>query len=183
MRSRRGLKGAKRLDVNVMRSMLGSQQMTTSLGVVRLFPGETSHFDVDTDNGTNEIVVDVELVPSGERVACRLGFGNDGVYRIPRVNSEVAVLLPYQQNSLIKDSIDFGPIIVGVLDNNAPSQLNGDDIVVIQATRVHVVSSDIKLGTSPGVLDGVVVGSGIDPFTGSTYNALGNSSNKVSAEK
>lgn len=134
------------MDTQLLRSMIGGQQMTTSLGVVRKFPGETSHFDIDTENGTGEILVDVELIPSGERVLCRLGFGSDGVYKIPSVNAEVAVLVPYAPSSLIKDSLDYGAIIVGVLDNNAPSQLNGDDIVVIKATRVHLVSDDIKLG-------------------------------------
>lgn len=180
---RRARRGAKRPDTQAMKAWISSQQLTTSLGVVRLFPGETSHFEIDTDNGTNEILVDVELIPSGERAACRLGFGNDGVYRIPRVNSEVAVLLPFEPSSLIKDPLDFGAIIVAVLDNNAPAQLNGDDIVVVEATKVHVLSSDIKLGTTPGPLDGVVVGSCIDSFTGSTYTALGNASAKVKAEK
>src|SRR5687767_10926034 len=104
MKAKRGKQGAKRADTNILREMLGGQQMTTSLGVVRKFPGESSHFEVNTENGTNEILVDVELIPSGERVQCRLGFGNDGVYRIPRVNSEVAVLVPYSPQSLIKDS-------------------------------------------------------------------------------
>lgn len=134
------------MDTQLLRAMIGNQQMTTSLGVVRKFSGETSHFDIDTENGTNEILVDVELIPSGERVLCRLGFGNDGVYRIPRENQEVAVLIPYTSNSLIKDSLDYEAIIVGVLDTEAPSQLNDDDIVVIAATRVHLVSDDIKLG-------------------------------------
>ncbi len=183
MAGRRGVRGAKRPDNNQMRAWMASQELTTSLGVVRKFPGETSHFEIDTDNGTNEILVDVELMPSGTRVLCRLGFGNDGVYKIPRVDSEVAVLIPYDSSSIIKDSLDFGAIIVGVLDNSAPSQLDDDDIVVLQATRVHLVSSDIKLGTSPATLDGVVVGSGIDTFTGSTYAALGSSSGKVKAEK
>lgn len=163
--------------------MIGSQQLTTSLGVVRLFPGETSHFEVETENGTNEIMVDVELIPSGEKVLCRLGFGSDGVYKIPRVNQEVAVLVPYSPSSLIKDALDYEAIIVGVLDTNSPEQLDGDDIVVIAATRVHIVSSDIKLGTDPDPLDEVVIGTGIDPFTGSTYKVLGNTSSKVKAEK
>lgn len=156
--------------------------MTTSLAVVRKFPGETSHFEIDTENGTNEILVDVELIPSGTRTLCRLGFGNDGVYRIPRENTEVAVLVPYDSSSLIKDSLDYEGIIVGVLDTSAPAELNGDDIVVVEATRVHVLSADIKLG-NPGAQDGVVTGTGIDPFTGATYYALGNSSSKVKAEK
>lgn len=183
MRSKRGLSGARRVDTRAMREWLANQQMTTALGVVRKFPGESSHFEVNTENGSNEILVDVELVPSGTRVQCRLGFGNDGVYRIPRENSEVAVLLPYDPSSLIKDPMDFEPIIVGVLNANAPSQLTSDDTVVIDAAKVRVLNSDIQLGTSPAAQDGVVVGSGIDSFTGATYFALGNASAKVKAQK
>lgn len=155
------------MDAQLMRAMIGNQQMTTSLGVVRKFSGETSHFDIDTENGTAEVLVDVELIPSGERVLCRLGFGNDGVYRIPRVDQEVAVLVPYTSNSLIKDSLDYEAIIVGVLDTEAPSQLNGDDIAVIKATRIHLVSDDIKLGDTAN--DPLVRKSDLDTFIG-TYN-------------
>lgn len=180
---KRGIRGGKRLDVNQLRELIAKTPMLTSLGVVRQFPGESSHFEINTENGSNEILVDVELIPSQTRVQCRLGFGNDGVYRIPRVNSEVAVLVPYDPQSLIKDSLDFEPIIVGVLDTDAPSALDDDDIVVVQATRVRVLSGDIELGDSPSSVDQVVVGSGIDPFTGSTYYVLGNTSSTVKAKK
>lgn len=121
--------------------------MTTSLAVVRKFPGEESHFEVDTENGENDILVDVELIPSGTRTSARLGFGNDGIYKIPRVDSEVAVLIPYDPSSLIKDSLDYGAIIVGVLNSNAPNELTDDDIVVIDCDKVTVVSGTIKLGS------------------------------------
>ncbi len=183
MRSKRFLKGSKRVDTQAVREWIANQQMTTSLGVVRKFPGETSHFDIDTENGSNEILVDVELIPSGTRVQCRLGFGNDGVYRIPRENSEVAVLLPFDPSSLIKDPMDFEPIIVGVLNTSAPDQLTGDDTVVRDAAKVRILNSDIQLGSNPLPQDGVVIGSGIDPFTGATYFALGSISLKVKAEK
>lgn len=181
--SKRGVRGGKRLEVNQLRDLIARTPMMTALGVVRLFPGESSHFEINTENGENEILVDVELIPGGERVLCRLGFGNDGVYRIPRVDSEVAVLIPYSPQSLIKDSLDFEPIIVGVLDTSAPSALNGDDVVVLEATKVRILSGDIELGESPSAVDEVVVGSGIDPFTGSTYKVLGNTSSKVKAKK
>jgi hypothetical protein len=181
--SKRGVRGGKRLDVNQLRDLISKTPMVTALGVVRKFQGETSHFEVNVENGSNEILVDVEIIPSGERVQCRLGFGNEGVYRIPKEGSEVAVMLPFSPQSLIKDSLDFEPIIVGVLDTNAPSQLDGDDIVVVQATRVKILSSNIELGDAPSALDEVVVGSGIDSFTGSTYKVLGNTSAKVKAKK
>lgn len=146
--SKRGVRGGKRLDVNQLRDLIAKMPMVTALGVVRKFPGETSHFEVSTENGTNEILVDVELIPSGERVQCRLGFGNDGVYRIPRVNSEVAVMLPFSPQSLIKDSLDFEPIIVGVVNTDAHSDLTDDETVVIEANKVIVVSGDTKIGSS-----------------------------------
>lgn len=163
--------------------MLARAQLVTSLGVVRKFPGEESHYEISAENGEREILVDVELIPSGERVACRLGFGSDGVYRIPRENQEVAVLIPYDPQSLIKDSLDFGAIIVGVLDNDVPSALDSDDVVVIKTGTVKVIADSIDLGDSPSALDEVVVGSGIDTFSGATYKALGNTSSKVRAKK
>lgn len=182
-RGKRGAYGAKRLDVGAMKELLSTTQLVTSLGVVRQFPGEDSHYEISTENGSREILVDVELIPSGTKVQCRLGFGNDGVYRIPRVDQEVAVLVPYDPQSLIKDSLDFDPIIVGVLDNEAPSQLDSDDIVVIKTGTVKVIADAIELGDSPGIADNVVVGSGIDSFTGSTYKVLGNTSSIVKAKK
>lgn len=181
--SKRGVRGGKRLDTNQLRDLIAKMPMVTALGVVRKFQGESSHFEVNTENGSNEILVDVELIPSGERVQCRLGFGNDGVYKIPRVNCEVAVILPYSPQSLIKDSLDFEPIIVGVLDTDAPSVLDDDDIVVVQASRVRILSGDIELGDTPNPLDEVVVGTGIDSFTGSTYKILQNTSSVVKAKK
>lgn len=180
---RKGQKPIRRMDRGVMKAALAARTLTSALGVVRKFPGETSHFEIDDENGTREILVDVELMPSRERVLCRLGFGNDGVYRIPRVDQEVAVLINNDPQSMVADPLDDHPIIVGVLDNEAPDELDDDDIVVVKATRVHIVSGDIKLGTSPNPLDGVVVGTGIDSFTGSPYHALGNTSAKVKAEK
>lgn len=176
-------KATKRMDQAVMREAFADRTMTSALGVVRKFPGESSHFEISDENGSREILVDVELMPNRERVLCRLGFGNDGVYRIPRVDQEVAVLIPSAPQSLVKDPLDDHPIIIGVLDTECPSELADANIVVIKATKVHVLSGDIKLGNTPGAMDGVVVGSGVDTFTGATYFALGNASLKVKAEK
>lgn len=183
-KSKRGKLGAKRVDTSALSAMLTQQQMTTSLGVVRKFEGETSHFDIDTENGTNEILVDVELIPSGTRTQCRLGFGNDGVYRIPRVGTEVAVLLPYDPSSLIKDSLDYEGIIVGCLNVNSPSALTGDNVVFVEAEKVVILSDSVKIGTTdPNPLDEVVVGTGIDPFSGATYKVLGNTAAALKVKK
>ena len=52
---------------------------------------------------------------------------------------------------------------------------------------IEIVGPDIRVGSSPDLLapitNGVVIASGIDPFTGATYGALGSASAKVMAEK
>lgn len=63
-----------------------------------------------------------------------------------------------------------------------PSQLK-----VTSATKVTVACPEIELGADGlgnlPLINGVVVGAGIDTFTGLTYGALGNASNKVTASK
>lgn len=171
MKSPRALQGARRVDIQALRGAISAQETTTSLGIVRLFPGEDSHFIVSTENGSREILVDVELIPSGTRVTCRLGFGGDGIFRIPRVNQEVAVLLPYESNSLIRDPMDGGPIIVGILDTEAPSQLVDDQIVVLSATKVHVLSDDVRLGDTAS--DPVARKSDVDALVNKLNSLIG----------
>lgn len=181
--SRRGVKGGKRPDTQQMKEWLAKGHMVTSLGVVRKFPEHDSHFEINTEDGRTEVLVDVELVPSSTRVMCRLGFGHDQIFKIPRVDQEVAVLIPFDPQSLIKDPLDFDPIIVGVLDVAIPSQLDDDDITVIATPRVKILSTEIEIGDSPGAQEGAVVGTGIDSFTGSTYFALGNASGITKIKK
>ncbi len=178
--SRRGVRGAKRLDVNQMRDVFSKSQMVTSLGVVRQFSGEDSHYEINTENGDREILVDVELIPSGTRVQCRLGFGNDGMYRIPRVDTEVAVLIPYDPQSLIKDSLDFGPIIVGVMDNDAPSELTDDDVIIIKAGKVIIESADTKVG-SDSATEAMVLGNAYRTAEDTLLTALNTALLAVSA--
>lgn len=145
-KSRRAVRSSKQLDESAMRAWLAKMQpSTTALGVVRQFPGEASHFDIDIDpdTGKQTIYVDVEIVPSSERVFCKLGWGQDQVYKIPRVNQEVAVLIPSSSNSLIKDGLDFDPIIVGILDQDVPAELDGDDVIVITAPRVIMTGQSL----------------------------------------
>jgi hypothetical protein len=142
MRQRRA---AKQPDMALIRRAFADNRLRTALGVVRKFPGESSHFEIDTENG-RDVLIDVELQPNKERVLCRLGFGQDGVYRIPQVGREVAVIIPSDPSSLIADDLDNDPIIVAVLDTDVPAELDSDDIVVISAARVHVISDNTKIG-------------------------------------
>ena len=70
----------------------------------------------------------------------------------------------------------------GDLVSMKPEQLK------IKATaKVTVIAPLIELGdeglSSAPILNGVVLGSGIDPFTGATYGVLGNASSRVTASK
>lgn len=148
---RRGVKGGKRLDANQFRDLLSKGQQVTCLGVVRKFPDHDSHFEINTENGSKEILVDVELIPSQTRVLCRLGFGNDQHFKIPRVDQEVAVLCPYDPQSLIKDPLDFEPIIVGVLDVNVPSEITGDgDHIIKGSNKVTIDAPTVTCGAEAG---------------------------------
>lgn len=59
------------------------------------------------------------------------------------------------------------------------------DRIEVTSPRVVVLSSNVELGAANlvALADGVVVGQGIDTFTGATYGALGNASSKVKAAK
>jgi hypothetical protein len=150
---KRGAQGGARLDRSELRRMvLENTPMQTALGIVRLFPGESSHFEIqiNSDTGQREVLVDVELIPRSEKVLCRLGFGQDTIYRIPRVNQEVAVLIPMEKNSLVADELDGNPIIVAILDSGIPDALDSDDIVVIDSPRVKIHSPDVEISDNGG---------------------------------
>lgn len=61
-----------------------------------------------------------------------------------------------------------------VLDSNGITIVVGDDGLQVQA---------LASGASVGTNSGLVHGSGIDPFTGLTYFALGNTTAQIQAEK
>lgn len=189
--SARGRTKAKRLDRSIIRASIGPFPSYVYLGVVVQPSGETSHWEMDTEE-TGGPLVWVEMQPHREEVLCRLGgLGGgpgDGIWRIPPIGTEVAVL-----------SIDgdFGadPMLVGVLSSGSvPSELD-ETTLVIRSPKV-VINSDsgdttvlasgtVMLGGTglTALQDGVVVAQGIDPFTGATFGALGSASSKVRAKK
>jgi hypothetical protein len=145
----------------------------TGLGVVRQFPGESSHFDIEGA----EVLVDVELVPNGERILCRLAAaGGGGYWTIPAIGEEVAVVIP-------EGDVEADPVIVGTL-SDAPAGVAVDRVVIVRA-GVRVLADNIELGGADLVplTAGVVVAAGVDPFTGATYGTLNNHSTVVKARK
>lgn len=130
-------KPVKRVDRQIVREAFANRSLVSALGVVRKFPGEESHVEISDEAGTREVLIDVELMPHGERIQCRLAYGSDGCYRIPRQGQEVAVLLPMDPQSLVKDELDGTAFIVGVLDTNAPEDLD-EDTAVLEAPAIHL---------------------------------------------
>jgi hypothetical protein len=145
---RRDKKGSQTFDRALLKRMIMDNiPIATVFGVVRKFPGEDSHFEIQVDeNGNREVMVDVEIMPRSERAFCRLGFGHDQIFRIPRVDQEVAVIIPTAKNALTADELDADGIIVAILDTDVPAELDDDDVVVITAPRVIVLSESIQLG-------------------------------------
>jgi hypothetical protein len=159
--------------------------------VVRAFSGETSHWELDTEE-TGGPLVWVQLLPHRENTLCRLGGlgggSGDGVWRIPPEGSEVVVLT-------VDADLSADPMLVAVLSSGAtPSELDATTLVVrAEKVTIHADGGDAVVKASGTVhlgdtglvaaTDGVVVAQGIDPFTGSTYGALGNASSKVRAKK
>jgi hypothetical protein len=177
--SRRGLaRGAKRLDMSGVRAALADRRYWLGIGLVYEPSGEP-HYEVDEDLG---VLVNVELMPEREPLLCRLGGlgqgGAYGVWRIPPVGSEVAVAVP-------GGDIGGDTIIVGVLaSGGVPDELDEETLVVKAPKVVIIADGAVEVGEAGLVsTDGVVHGTGIDPFTGATYAALGSTSAKLRAKK
>ena len=139
------------------------------IGVVRADGGD-SHFEIEGGH----VWVDCVIMPTEAPITCRLttvaGAPGNGVWMVPPEGTEVCIALP-------GGSVENGGIIVGIL-GTAPSG-TGENQIVIVADKVILGNPD---GQSE-FLNGVVVGGGIDPFTGQTYANLQNASTKVLAEK
>jgi hypothetical protein len=97
------------LDINALREALADGRVWTAIGRVSRFDGEPAHFEIFPASAGEraDVIVDVELFPQGERVACRLA-GAGALWAIPPVGAEVAVLVP-------TGDYEADPIIVGVL--------------------------------------------------------------------
>ena len=174
----RAERGSRKLDTSAMREALRDRRFWVGLGIVYAPNGE-QHWETDDDIG---VLVNVELMPDREPLQCRLGAlgggDNYGVWRVPPVGSEVAVLIPNGA---------FGAndaLLVGVVSHAPPTELDADTLVVKAPKVVIIADGAVEVGQKGlGATDGVVHGSGIDPFTGSTYTVLGSTSSRLKAKK
>lgn len=155
----------------------------TLVGVV-FAPESESHFELVSEDGViTDVLVQVETQPDQMDITCRLGSvvsgPQIGIWAIPPVGTEVAVLVPNGRT-------DFMPTIVATLSSGRlpVSNLSENETViaglgtteVTANTEIIISAPKIILGDPSAVsdtLDGVVQGRNIEPFTGSPYNVLG----------
>lgn len=123
--------------------------MWCKLGKVIKPDSATEHWKTqDLEGGGKVILVEVETMPDGCDLTCRLssGFssgGGNGAWAIPRVDSIVGVAVP-------DGEIEFMPIVFGVLDCNAPpdgldetlSLIVDDRTLAIEVPELHLGGRD-----------------------------------------
>lgn len=142
-RQPRPRQASKRLDLTGIKKALRDRRCWTCFGLV-VSGEESSHFEIDENA---DVLVEVEVQPSLERLTCRLGSiaggPGRGVWAIPPVGTEVAVIVPDGQ-------LDFMPLIVATLSTGeVPADLDETTLVMTNnlGDIAVIPSGDLKLGS------------------------------------
>lgn len=131
---KRGRMRGKRFDPTDLKKIVREQRNWTAFGkVIRpegVGPNEP-HFDLD---GT-DLLVDVEFQPTLIDVTCRVsaGFGGPqlGLWAVPPVGAEVAVVIP-------DGELEHGPIVVGILSTGQLPDGVAANVVVFAGQEVLI---------------------------------------------
>ena len=140
---RRRKLGAKRLDMTQIAAAFADGRQWATLAIVTKQDGTSSHFELATEGDTLvDILVDVETVPDGIDLTCRLagGSGSQGVWQIPAAGDEVIVVLPTGR-------VDFMPMIVGIMSGQSISNPSGQGPA---AGRTVVCNSEVLVHDGDG---------------------------------
>ena len=132
---RRGQRASRRLDLSDLRRAVADRRVHTELAVVRKPADAAAHFEIV--DGGEDVLVEVETVPGGQELTCRLGAGAGGremgLWRIPAVGDEVAVLVPTGE-------IAFSPMIVAVLSSGkVPARLAPNKTVLVAPDELELI--------------------------------------------
>jgi hypothetical protein len=173
----------KRPDLSNLKHVLRDERVWCFRGKV-FAPDGQSHWFIDTDGGERRVYVHVQAIPSGLDVTCKLatcaGGAGTGLWFIPRAGTNVLV-------DVSDGAIDGFPAIVAVEDSGGfPDRAGDTRVVMVTNVPIEITGPTVTLGPHPEAItppDALVHGSGIDPFTGAPYFALGNCTSVVFAKK
>lgn len=122
--------------MSILRGLLKDDKCCIRFGTVFVPDGEKQHYEILP--GLEDILVDVEIHPTGQDLTCRLSGGP--AWRIPSAGEEVIVALP-------DGEIDFMPVILASLsDGELPDGLEPNVIVLAES---QVLIHDGKGGAEP----------------------------------
>lgn len=140
IRSKRPKFGTRRVDLTPLKEALKDNRVYARLGLVTA-EDAPSHFELDGE----DLLVEVTLVPDDVRVTCRMatvgGGPGQGLWFVPPVGSEVAVLVP-------DGELESGPMIVGVLSTGSLPDGVAEGVTVI-ANSSKVLVHDGNGGAAP----------------------------------
>ncbi len=124
---KRGRSGARRLDLGSLGDLLKDGRVWTAVGVVTQPDGEDTWYAIED----GDLWVEVELVPSRLDLTCRWGVAGGGaglgIWTVPPVGTEVAVLVP-------DGEVDFMPTIVGCMSTGSLPNGVAENVIVIAAS-------------------------------------------------
>jgi hypothetical protein len=128
-------KGAKPFDLSSFKENLESGEMWAGLGRVYKPPGQSAHYEI----ADGDVYVDVLLTPDEQPLHARLGgaLGGPGygIWRVPPVDTEVALLFS-------EGAIDSDALIVAVLaSQQAPAGLDGDTLIITNPKNLKIQST------------------------------------------
>lgn len=134
----------KRFEASDLKALVADGRMWVAMGTV-FAPDGGSHFDLDGE----DCFVEVETHPEGRDFTCRLGAGlggaNAGFWKIPKVGTEVIVVVPSGEEThmpTVVACLATGVVPSELTDSNMIVMNNDGDIVVHPA-----VAGLIKLGS------------------------------------
>lgn len=123
--------GARKLSRDVMAQAVRDKRVWVDVGVVRLFDGETSHFELDGEDLLVDVEIGAEAAPTLCRMATYAGGVGGGVWRVPPVGTEVLVAVPM-------GDYDADPVIVAVLPSGALPEGIDEQTLVIASPKVRI---------------------------------------------
>lgn len=129
VRKRRPKQAGRRLDLTSLREAIRDGRTPLAAGIVKARNG--SFYEIDGE----DVLVEVELVPSGRPVTCRMGMGGMGnrcgLWFVPEAGVEVAVAIPDGEQ-------DASPMIVGILSPELPDGVGPGVVVIAAPSKVYI---------------------------------------------